>query len=116
MPANILKILKEFKHGLTRIYGARFRRMYLFGSYARGDYEDGSDLDVLIILDSFRYHSTEIDRTSNLVSDLSLKYYITISPMFIRERDWLKGKKPLLRNVKSEGIKLYERRNRSIVA
>jgi hypothetical protein len=36
--------------------------------------------------------------------------------MFVRERDWRKGEKPLLRNVKTEGIKIYERRNQSVAA
>ncbi|MEK6751873.1 MAG: nucleotidyltransferase domain-containing protein [Chloroflexota bacterium] len=110
MPANIQKVLKQFKQALTRLYGDRVRSIYLFGSYARGDYEDGSDLDVLIVLDTFRFHNKEISRTADLVSDLSLQYLITVSPMFSRERDWISGKKPLLRNVKNEGIKLYERR------
>ncbi len=110
MPTNIQKILKKFKQSLTRLYGDRIRRIYLFGSYARGDYEDGSDVDVLIVLDTFRFHNKEISRTADLVSDLSLQYLITVSPMFMRERDWNSGKKPLLRNVKNEGIKLYERR------
>jgi predicted nucleotidyltransferase len=110
MPTNIQKILKKFKQSLTRLYGDRIRRIYLFGSYARGDFEDGSDLDVLIVLDTFRFHNKEISRTADLVSDLSLHYLITVSPMFMRERDWVSGKKPLLRNVKIEGIKLYERR------
>jgi predicted nucleotidyltransferase len=86
--------------------------MYLFGSYARGDYALGSDLDVLIVLDTFRYHNKEISRTADLISDLSLQYLITVSPMFTRERDWILGKKPLLRNVRNEGIKLYEKRKR----
>ncbi|NOT03646.1 MAG: nucleotidyltransferase domain-containing protein [Anaerolineales bacterium] len=116
MPANIQKILKKFKQSLTRLYGDRIKRIYLFGSYARGDYEDGSDLDVLIVLDTFRFHNTEISRTADLVSDLSLQYLITVSPMFMRERDWISGKKPLLRNVKNEGIKLYERRKHSASA
>ncbi|MBI5964837.1 MAG: nucleotidyltransferase domain-containing protein [Chloroflexi bacterium] len=116
MPTNIQKILKQFKQSLTRLYGDRIRRIYLFGSYARGDYEDGSDLDVLIVLDTFRFHNTEISRTADLVSDLSLQYLITVSPMFMRERDWISGKKPLLRNVKNEGIKLYERRKHSTPA
>jgi len=115
MPANIQKVLKQFKRALTRLYGERIRSIYLFGSYARGDYEPGSDLDVLIVLDTFRYHNKEISRTADLVSDFSLQYLITVSPMFTRERDWRLGKKPLLRNVKNEGIKLYERRKRLAV-
>lgn len=110
------KILDEFKHALKRLYGDRIQSIYLFGSYARGDYESGSDLDVLIVLDTFRYHDKEISRTADLVSDLSLQYRVTVSPMFTRRRDWVLGKKSLLRNVKNEGIKLYERRKQVAAA
>jgi predicted nucleotidyltransferase len=112
MPEDVRKIIKIFKQRLKRLYGERLTAMYLFGSYARGDSEEGSDLDILVVLNTFRFHSSEIGRTADLVSDLSLEYLITVSPMFMRERDWRLGKKPLLRNVKREGIKLYERRNR----
>jgi predicted nucleotidyltransferase len=114
MPEDIRKIVKKFKQRLKRLYGERLTAMYLFGSYARGDSEEGSDLDILVVLNTFRFHSSEISRTADLVSDLSLEYLITVSPMFMRERDWRLGKKPLLRNVKREGIKLYERRNQSV--
>lgn len=116
MPEDIRKILKKFKQRLKRLYGERLTAMYLFGSYARGDNEDGTDLDILVVLNTFRFHSSEISRTADLVSDLSLDYLITVSPMFMRERDWRLGKKPLLRNVKSEGIKLYEKRKQPVTA
>lgn len=116
MPTNVQKVLKQFKQALRRLYGDRVQSIYLFGSYARGDYVSGSDLDVLIVLDTFRYYDKEISRTADLVSDLSLQYRITVSPMFTRRRDWILGKKPLLRNVKNEGIKLYESRKRVVTA
>jgi uncharacterized protein len=114
MPEDIRNIVKKFKQRVKYLYGERLTALYLFGSYARGDSEEGSDLDILVVLDTFRFHSSEISRTADLVSDLSLEYLITVSPMFMRERDWNLGKKPLLRNVKREGIKLYERRNQSV--
>jgi len=76
----------------------------LYGSYARGDYEDGSDLDVLVVLSDFERAPLEINRTSQLVGSLSLEYLITISPVFMREKDWLLADKPLLRNIRAEGV------------
>ena len=115
MPEDIHKMVKKIKLRLKRLYGKRLAAMYLFGSYARGDSEEGSDLDILVVLDTFRFHSSEISRTADLVSDLSLEYLITVSPMFMRERDWRLGRKPLLRNVKNEGIKLYEKRKQPVI-
>lgn len=104
MPTHIQKLLNELKQGLIRLYGERLRGVYLYGSYARGDFQEGSDLDVLVILDDFERAPVELDRTSDLFCDLSLMYEITISLMFMREKDWLTADKPLLRNVRVEGI------------
>jgi predicted nucleotidyltransferase len=53
MPSDIRKLLHELKQGLVELYGERLKGVYLFGSYARGDFEEGSDLDVLVVLDDF---------------------------------------------------------------
>ncbi len=104
MPIDIRKLLKELKEGLNRLYGERLKGLYLYGSYARGDYKEGSDLDVLLVLDDFERAPIELTRTDDLVGDLSLTYEITISLMFMREKDWLTADKPLLRNVRVEGV------------
>jgi len=106
MPANIQKILKKLKQGLIKLYGKRLKGLYLYGSYARGDYREGSDLDVLVVLDDFERAPIELERTSDLFCDLSLEYETTVSLMFMRENDWLTADKPLLRNVRAEGVPL----------
>jgi predicted nucleotidyltransferase len=104
MPDNIQKILKKVKKGLRQLYGKRLKGLYLYGSYARGDYREGSDLDLLVVLDTFERAPLELKKTDELVGALSLEYLITISPLFMREQDWLSGDKPLLRNVRAEGV------------
>jgi len=104
MPDAVQKLLKELKQGLINLYGERLKGLYLYGSYARGDYKEGSDLDVLIVLNDFERAPMELTRTDDLVGDLSLEYLITVSLMFMREKDWLTANKPLLRNVRVEGV------------
>ena len=104
MPADVKKLLAELKSGLKQLYGDRLTRLYLYGSYARGDQREGSDLDVLVVLDDFERAPIELDRTDELIGRLSLDYLITISPIFMREKDWLNADKPLLRNVRVEGV------------
>ena len=104
MPPKIQKLLRELKQGLIRLYGERLKGVYLYGSYARGDFQEGSDLDVLVVLDEFERAPIELDRTSDLFCDLSLNYEVTVSLMFMREKDWLTADKPLLRNVRVEGV------------
>lgn len=68
------------------------RGAYLYGSYARGDCDAESDLDVLIVLDDFQAYGAEVDRTADLASVLSLEYGVSISIVFVREREWQNGR------------------------
>lgn len=102
-PAEVEAILAELRSRLERIYGDRLRGMYLYGSYARGEPERGSDLDVLIVLDEMESGWEEIQRTSYDTAEISLDHELTISTIFMPERRWLKGDTTFLRNVREEG-------------
>ena len=104
MPGNVKKLLAELKRGLRRLYGERLKGLILYGSYARGDQREGSDPDILVVLDDFERAPIELNRTDDLIGDLSLEYEITVSLMFMREKDWLTADRPLLRNVRVEDV------------
>jgi len=100
------ELMVELKRGLHAIYGERLKSLYLYGSYARGEEDDESDLDVLVVLDQFDSYAREVDRTGEIGSDLSLKYGVTVSQVFVREAEWLHGDTPFLSNVREEAITL----------
>jgi predicted nucleotidyltransferase len=100
----IEQLLSELRAGLAILYGNRLKGVYLFGSYARGDHDQESDLDILIILDDIVEFGTEIRRTGELASNVSLKYGISISRKFISEDRWLQGDSVLLRSVRAEAV------------
>jgi predicted nucleotidyltransferase len=104
VPAHIRKLMKELKEGLLRIYGDQLKEIYLFGSYARGDYQPNSDVDVMIVLNNYESYGREIDRTGELTSSLSLKYGISISRVVMKESRWRTSDSPLLRNIRMDGI------------
>jgi predicted nucleotidyltransferase len=97
-------VLSDLKAGLRLEYGDRLRGIYLFGSYARGEADSESDLDVLVVLQDFTRYALEVDRTAELAADLSLKYSVTVSLVFFREREWLHGDTPFLSNVRDEAV------------
>lgn len=101
---NIREILAEVSSGLKRIYGKQLKGVYLFGSYARGDADRESDLDILVVLENFEHYAREVDRTGKLIADLSLKYGLSISQVFMREREWIHGDTPFLSNVRDEAV------------
>jgi uncharacterized protein len=101
---KIRRLLVELKSELARMYGARLSGVFLFGSRARGDAKPGSDCDILIVLDRVTDYGAEIDRTSVLVSRLSLAYGVSISRVFVPASEWKRRRTPFLENVREEAV------------
>lgn len=104
MPKEIKTLLEKLKSGLQQIYGERFKQAYLFGSYARGDYDSDSDIDILVVLSDFEKYGAELKRTSELIGNLSLEQGTTVSVVFSREQEWQMDKLPLWLNIHAEGL------------
>jgi len=96
--------MKELKAGLVRIYGDRLKAVYLYGSYARGDYRQGSDVDVMILLKDYRNYWEELRQSTELASDISLEYDVTVSRLIMKEIQWKESDMPVLRNIHKEGV------------
>ena len=90
------------------IFGEKFQNVILYGSYARGDYDEESDIDVMIMVDMSREELEKYRRTiNNFCADLDLQYSVLLSsklqskPFF---NEW-KNVLPFYQNVEKEGIK-----------
>ncbi|PYJ76305.1 MAG: nucleotidyltransferase [Verrucomicrobia bacterium] len=97
-------LLAEFKTRLKTIYGERLKGVFLYGSHARDQGGPESDVDILIVLDDWEHYAGEIDRTGAVASELSLAYGVSISQVFVRERDWLHEDTPFLVNAREDAI------------
>jgi predicted nucleotidyltransferase len=104
VPLKIRKLMKELKEGLVRIYGDRLKGVYLYGSYARGDYRQGSDVDVMILLKDYNNYFEELRRSTVLASDVSLEYDVTVSRLIIKEIQWQESIMPVVRNIHKDGM------------
>ncbi len=88
------------------MYGARFRGLYLYGSYARGTARPDSDVDTIIALAGKVQPYRELDRLSQTLSDLCLQYDLLIATYPI-PATWLRNREsPLLESIRREGVLL----------
>jgi len=104
MRADVKALMVELKRRLDTLYGSRLRGVYLFGSHARDEGDEESDVDVLIVLDRVDNYSEEIDRTGGLVSELSLSHGLVISRIFATERQWDEEQTLFFLNVREEAV------------
>jgi predicted nucleotidyltransferase len=106
MQMEIRALIEELKEALSHIYEENLSGLYLYGSYASRTEDTESDIDVAIVLKDFADYWEEVQRTSHLVSALSLKYDIRVSPVHVREADWLHGDSPFLHTVRKACLPL----------
>ena len=51
MPKIMQNLVEQYVEAVKKIYGSHVRQIILYGSYARGDYREDSDVDIMILVD-----------------------------------------------------------------
>ncbi|MDO8550487.1 MAG: nucleotidyltransferase domain-containing protein, partial [Ignavibacteria bacterium] len=96
--------IKEFKKELKNLYGEKFKKIILFGSYAKGKFNENSDIDLVIVLKSIESPGREIDRMIDIITEINLKYNVLLSVVPVSINDYKNLNSPLLINIRKEGI------------
>ena len=111
VPTNISDIIDEFVKGVNEILGNRVKRIILYGSYARGDYNKSSDIDIMILTDLtdeelYSYSVKIWDYAYDIEWDNN--FDITISPLVKNIDKYNKRIDviPFYMNVQKEGVVL----------
>ena len=80
-------------------------KIILFGSQARNDAKEGSDWDLLILLDKPKIESSDFDRISYPLFELGWKEGKQFSPKLYTVTDWMaRSFTPFYKNIEKEGI------------
>jgi uncharacterized protein len=106
MNAGDKKVLQRFRTLLEK--KVRVRRLFLFGSRARGDSHAGSDMDVLVVLDNEPTAEAR-DYVSDGAWEAGYRKGIVLVPVVFSKDEWESGLERhslLAKAVKAEGIPL----------
>lgn len=107
MPKVISNILNDFTSKVKLLLGNRIKRIILYGSYARGDYNNNSDIDIMILTNlNFEEIEEYRDKISDIAFDIELEEGVIISPV-IKNIDKYNEKiniVPFYMNVQKEGV------------
>lgn len=103
-------IMNEIVYSMKDIFGGALRQVILFGSYARGEQEEYSDMDIMVLVN---LSDEELSRYNNVIAevmtDISIKYGVLpsiIDKNYEHFHHWVPFL-PFYRNVKTEGVEFY---------
>ena len=111
MPITTRNLLDQYTEILQKIYGKHLKKVILYGSYARGDYNDQSDIDIMLLVD---LTAAEMDAYADQLSDLGFEYNVDydiwMMPVVKNKQHFEKWAEayPFYAHVQREGVILYE--------
>lgn len=99
------KIVTDLKDHLVRNFGNSIRDVILFGSQAKGNADEYSDYDVIIVVES-DYTGKDENAILDLCYDIDLKYNILLDVHIKskKELNSIRGRQPVYLNALKSGI------------
>lgn len=102
------RVLRAVEKEMEKVFRERLKKIILFGSYSRGDFDENSDIDVMVLTDApnpDRYDDLLLD----VEVDLSLAFDVVLSLFAENSASYEEARqyKPFLKAVHNEGIEIY---------
>ena len=107
--AELDSITKEMVECYHTYYGKNIVGIYLYGSYARGDFDNQSDIDITAVVKGDRLDlQNKLKAVWDYSTDVGLEHDVVISPTVIPYDEFEKYKKtlPYYMNIEKEGKRI----------
>lgn len=105
---QVNNIISQLCSSLKPLFPQGSMEAILFGSYARGEAEPDSDIDVMVLVDSSRQEiSSKIWQIGDIAAEILLDSGIMVSPI-VENRSYFQQNAsffPLYKNIVSEGVR-----------
>ena len=106
---EVTTIITELCGKIALLFPQEKIEAILFGSYARGDADSGSDIDVLLLVDASRQDISDRNwQVGDLAAELLLNYGVVVSPI-VENREYFRRNLelfPFYRSVECEGVRI----------
>ena len=82
---------------------------YLFGSSARGDFREDSDIDLLVLLPDYLSSKERVDKQMDicgLLFPIEMETDIEIAPVMLQHKIWNQRQTPFTINVMNDRVRL----------
>ena len=107
---ELVPLLREAVVALREEFGERLREVTLFGSQARGDATEASDVDLLVVVENPTWQDRDTAVNALMPAVIVAAYREVVVPLVLspqqcarlREEDW-----PLARDVDAQGVSLW---------
>lgn len=100
---EIENIIAKFREKTEKLYGKRLKNIILYGSWARGQATEDSDIDLAVILEGEVDPCREIDTMIDLITDINLDFETLLSVLPLAVTDFRQLNSPLMLNLRKEG-------------
>ncbi|MCO6040545.1 nucleotidyltransferase domain-containing protein [Thermococcus alcaliphilus] len=94
------KALEVFLKRIKEKFGDEIQEIIVFGSYARGESEEESDIDVMIV------GNVPLEDVIDISTEVLLEYGELISPIIISPEEFRRRNDSFIQTIKEEGIRV----------
>jgi predicted nucleotidyltransferase len=109
-PSEGKRIAEQAARRLADAYGDRLQQVVLFGSWARGEAHEESDVDLVVVLDLVGDRASESERIVDVLFDLEADSRRAIEAFPVAEADVRERRRRLVRAALDEGLPMLQDR------